>query len=221
MHMDAVHPSGMPSRAANVVLVLLCASTGTSAGRTRRACLCRPRLWPPPSYRLAAPSAAPQVEAQACGSRRSCVRSYPTAEGMGVLFVWGDAGPGAAEESAAAPLPINPRLLALKPGAQVGYVWMARGGAGSEGARRQGVGALRVRVGSRGSAAWQSIEHASGRPVRTGGAEVWPARRLAASCAAPAAARLRLCTWAGCTHALMQPVTPSLEPVCPSAITCP
>ncbi|KIY98519.1 pheophorbide a oxygenase [Monoraphidium neglectum] len=35
---------------------------------------------------------------------------------MGVLFVWGDAGPGAAEESAAAPLPINPRLLALKPG---------------------------------------------------------------------------------------------------------
>ncbi|KAI8475277.1 MAG: Rieske-domain-containing protein [Monoraphidium minutum] len=58
---------------------------------------------------------SPKAEATACGTRRACVKAYPTAVAWNTLFVWADAGPGAAAEAAARPLPISPRVAELKP----------------------------------------------------------------------------------------------------------
>lgn len=51
-------------------------------------------------------------EAAACGSRRACAATQPTAEAAGLVWVWPDASPGAPEQAAAAPLPVHPDLLA-------------------------------------------------------------------------------------------------------------
>ncbi|KIY99872.1 Rieske (2Fe-2S) domain protein [Monoraphidium neglectum] len=51
-----------------------------------------------------------KAEATACASGRSCVTAYPLKEYAGVIWVWGDASPGAAAEAEATPLPV-PRGL--------------------------------------------------------------------------------------------------------------
>jgi nitrite reductase/ring-hydroxylating ferredoxin subunit len=40
-----------------------------------------------------------KAEATACASGRSCVTAYPLKEYAGVIWVWGDASPGAAAEA--------------------------------------------------------------------------------------------------------------------------
>eukprot|EP00887_Chlorella_sp_A99_P003314 scaffold9.g3314.t1 len=47
-----------------------------------------------------------EAEASACGNRRSCATMRPIRECMSLLFVWGDSGPGAAAEAAAAQPPL-------------------------------------------------------------------------------------------------------------------
>jgi len=49
------------------------------------------------------------MEAQA-GNRRACVKAYPTAEAAGLLWVWPDDGPDAANAAAATPLPLPEAL---------------------------------------------------------------------------------------------------------------
>lgn len=45
----------------------------------------------------------PKAHATACGSARSAVGHFPSRSMFGLLWVWGEAGPGAAAEAAAAP----------------------------------------------------------------------------------------------------------------------
>ncbi|KAL4418948.1 hypothetical protein ABPG77_001770 [Micractinium sp. CCAP 211/92] len=58
-------------------------------------------------------ASVPQVAdaARTCASRRACAAAFPTAEAHGLVFVWPDATPGAAQQAAATPLPIPPELL--------------------------------------------------------------------------------------------------------------
>lgn len=53
----------------------------------------------------------PKAKAVACSSSRSCVTSYPVQEAFGLIWVWPDAGPAAAADAAAAPLPVSKGLV--------------------------------------------------------------------------------------------------------------
>lgn len=53
----------------------------------------------------------PKAKAVACSSSRSCVTSYPVQEAYGLIWVWPDAGPAAAADAAAAPLPVSKGLV--------------------------------------------------------------------------------------------------------------
>jgi nitrite reductase/ring-hydroxylating ferredoxin subunit len=66
-------------------------------------------------------------EAAACGNRRACAAVFPTAEAAGLVWVWPESAPGAAEAAAAAgPPPAHPDLL-------VGGVGAVGGGAAAGG----------------------------------------------------------------------------------------
>ncbi|EFN58973.1 hypothetical protein CHLNCDRAFT_137587 [Chlorella variabilis] len=54
---------------------------------------------------------SPQQEATACGSQRSCVAAFPVRQEQGMLWVWMEAGPGAAAASQLRPLPLPAELL--------------------------------------------------------------------------------------------------------------
>lgn len=50
----------------------------------------------------------PAAAATATSSRRSCVATHPCQVTAGLLWVWGDASPAAAQESAAAEVALGP-----------------------------------------------------------------------------------------------------------------
>ncbi len=52
----------------------------------------------------------PKAQEAALANSRSCVRSYPTRQCEGVVWVWAESGPHAAAEAAAASLPIAPEM---------------------------------------------------------------------------------------------------------------
>lgn len=70
----------------------------------------------------AVPQAEPQAEQAAAAHPRACVKSHPTAEWEGVVFVWGKHG-GADEHLRAAntPLPVSPELRTGGRGARVAW----------------------------------------------------------------------------------------------------
>ena len=59
-------------------------------------------------------SANRDQEKRACSSNRACATSFPIQEHSGLLFVWGEAGKKAEEESAASPLPVDPMMEKAK-----------------------------------------------------------------------------------------------------------
>ncbi|KAF6251152.1 hypothetical protein COO60DRAFT_1705010 [Scenedesmus sp. NREL 46B-D3] len=59
----------------------------------------------------------------ACASRRSCAVAYPTREAHGLIWVWPSAGPAAARDAAAAPLPV---CQAVQAAAADGLKWYRR-----------------------------------------------------------------------------------------------
>ncbi|GFR50980.1 hypothetical protein Agub_g13305 [Astrephomene gubernaculifera] len=59
-----------------------------------------------------------EAESRACSNPRSCARVYPTCEAQGLLWVWGEAGPGGQAASCMRPPAIIPELEEL-PASQV------------------------------------------------------------------------------------------------------
>lgn len=55
-------------------------------------------------------AASAEAEALACRSHRACAVAHPTKVAQGIVFVWGEGGPGAEAESETAPLPVDPLL---------------------------------------------------------------------------------------------------------------
>lgn len=47
-----------------------------------------------------------------CSQPRACAASLPTAEALGLLWVWPDASPGAQQQAAATPLPLGSEMRA-------------------------------------------------------------------------------------------------------------
>jgi pheophorbide a oxygenase len=68
-------------------------------------------------------AASPQQEQRGCSSFRACATTYPTVEAQGIIWVWGESGPNAQEESDAKPPPLDKRLeAALEKEDQITYV---------------------------------------------------------------------------------------------------
>jgi len=57
-------------------------------------------------------AASIEAEQRGCSSFRACATTYPTAEAQGLIWVWGESGSHAQEESASKPIPIDKRLEA-------------------------------------------------------------------------------------------------------------
>jgi phenylpropionate dioxygenase-like ring-hydroxylating dioxygenase large terminal subunit len=68
-------------------------------------------------------AASLEAEQRGCNSFRSCATTYPTTEAQGIIWVWGESGSTAQEESASKPIPIDKRLeTALENEQHITYV---------------------------------------------------------------------------------------------------
>lgn len=74
----------------------------------------RPRADKRPRFALTLQAASAEAEAAAASSRRACAVAHPIMEAQGMLFVWGEGGAAAAEESRR----VAPQLCALTERAQ-------------------------------------------------------------------------------------------------------